>query len=84
MIHPVKLKKKVFNYPYRPPPPPKPGQRRQPEEVELEVKMMEENMERMALVNIEWVFCLSFKWKCLWIMTHGDKKMDSRFCQPSY
>lgn len=53
VIHPVKLKKKDFHYPYRPPPPPKPGQRRQPEEVELEVKLMEENMERMVLVNVE-------------------------------
>jgi len=53
VIHPVQLRKKPFHYPYRPPPPPKPGQRRQPEEVELEIKMMEENMERMVLVNIE-------------------------------
>lgn len=53
VIHPVQLRKKAFHYPYRPPPPPKPGQRRQPEEVELEIKTMEENMERMALVNIE-------------------------------
>jgi hypothetical protein len=53
VIHPVQLKKKAFHYPYRPPPPPKPGQRRQPEEVELEIKTMEENMEQMALVNVE-------------------------------
>lgn len=53
VIHPVQLKKKPFHYPYRPPPAPKPGQRRQPEEVELEIRTMEENMERMALVNIE-------------------------------
>lgn len=53
MIHPVQLKKKVFHYPYRPPPPPKAGQRRQPEEVELEIKLMEENMEKMVLVNVD-------------------------------
>lgn len=53
VIHPVQLKTKAFYYSYRPPPPPKPGQRRQPEEVELEIRTMEENMERMALVNIE-------------------------------
>ncbi|CRK91757.1 CLUMA_CG005391, isoform A [Clunio marinus] len=53
VIHPVQLKKKGWFYPYRPPPPPKPGARRQPEEVELEIKTMEENMERMVLVNID-------------------------------
>jgi hypothetical protein len=31
----------------------KPGQKRMPEEVEAEIKFMEENMERMVLVNIE-------------------------------
>jgi len=53
VIHPVQLQKKEFHYPYRPPPPPQVGQRRQPEEVELEIKNMEENMERMVLVNVE-------------------------------
>lgn len=53
MIHPIKLLKKDFHYPYRAPQPPQPGQKRSPEEVELEIKYMEENMERMVLVNIE-------------------------------
>jgi hypothetical protein len=46
----VQLKKKPFHYPYRAPPPPKPGQRRQPEEVELEIKSMEENMVEFFLL----------------------------------
>lgn len=52
VIHPVKLKKKEFHYPYRTPPPAKPGVRRQPEEIEAEIKKMEENLEKLVLINV--------------------------------
>jgi len=55
VIHPVNLKKKDFHYPYRAPEAHKAGQKRTPEEVELEIKSMEENMEKMVLVNVEYV-----------------------------
>lgn len=55
VIHPVNLKKKDFHYPYRAPEAHKAGQKRTPEEVELEIKNMEENMEKMVLVNVEYV-----------------------------
>jgi cancer susceptibility candidate protein 1 len=53
VIHPIKLKKKVFHQQYRTPGPPKPGQRRLPEEIEAEIKLMEENLEKLVLVNVE-------------------------------
>jgi hypothetical protein len=52
VIHPVKLRKKEFHYPYRAPVQ-KPNSKRSPEEIELEIKMMEENMDKMVLVNVE-------------------------------
>jgi hypothetical protein len=55
VIHPANLKKKDFHYPYRAPEAHKAGQKRTPEEVELEIKSMEENMEKMVLVNVEYV-----------------------------
>lgn len=53
VIHPIQLKEKHFHYFFRPPPPVKPGQKRMPEEVEAEIRFVEENMERMVLISIE-------------------------------
>lgn len=53
VIHPIKLKKKHYHQAYRAPKPPKPGVRRLPEEIELEIRLMEENMEKLVLVNVE-------------------------------
>lgn len=53
VTHPITLLKKDFHYPYRAPEAFKAGQKRSPEEAELEIRSMEENMERMVLVNIE-------------------------------
>ena len=56
VIHPIQLKKKHYHQPYRATKPPKPGVRRLPEEIELEIRLMEENMEKLVLVNVELVF----------------------------
>ncbi|CAO1434353.1 unnamed protein product [Diamesa hyperborea] len=53
LIHPIKLKKKHYHQAYRAPKAPKPGVRRLPEEIELEIRLMEENMEKLVLVNVE-------------------------------
>ncbi|XP_058826018.1 dynein axonemal intermediate chain 7 [Topomyia yanbarensis] len=50
---PGKLTKKKFYQPYRPPPTPQPGVRRLPEEIEAEIKQMEENLDKLALITLE-------------------------------
>lgn len=50
---PGKLKRRIFYQPYKPPPPPQPGVRRLPEEIEAEIKTMEENLDKLALISVQ-------------------------------
>ncbi|XP_055637670.1 dynein axonemal intermediate chain 7 isoform X2 [Toxorhynchites rutilus septentrionalis] len=50
---PGQLTRKKFYQPYRPPPTPQPGVRRLPEEIEAEIKQMEENLDKLALITLE-------------------------------
>ncbi|XP_053696746.1 dynein axonemal intermediate chain 7 [Sabethes cyaneus] len=50
---PGQLTRRKFYQPYRPPPTPQPGVRRLPEEIEAEIKQMEENLDKLALITLE-------------------------------
>uniref|UniRef100_A0A1B0CYM2 Uncharacterized protein n=1 Tax=Phlebotomus papatasi TaxID=29031 RepID=A0A1B0CYM2_PHLPP len=53
IFYPNKLKRKHFYQSYKPPPPPQPGVRRLPEEIEAEIKLMEENLDKLALITVK-------------------------------
>uniref|UniRef100_A0A1B0CGU5 Axonemal 84 kDa protein n=1 Tax=Lutzomyia longipalpis TaxID=7200 RepID=A0A1B0CGU5_LUTLO len=53
LLHPNKLKRKHFYQSYKPPPPPQPGVRRLPEEIEAEIKLMEQNLDKLALITVK-------------------------------
>ncbi|XP_059612710.1 uncharacterized protein LOC132259176, partial [Phlebotomus argentipes] len=53
LLHPNKLKRKHFYQSYKPPPPPLPGVRRLPEEIEAEIKLMEQNLDKLALITVK-------------------------------
>jgi len=53
---PAELRPVEFHEKYVPPPPPEPGQRRLPEEIEAELKQQEQELEKLALMSIEWVW----------------------------
>ncbi|GAB0101009.1 dynein axonemal intermediate chain 7 [Sergentomyia squamirostris] len=53
LFHPNTLKRKHFYQSYKPPPPPQPGVRRLPEEIEAEIKLMEQNLDKLALITVK-------------------------------
>lgn len=52
-VHQRHLAKRVFYQSYKPPSPPQPGVRRLPEEIEAEIKQMEQNLDKLVLVNVQ-------------------------------
>lgn len=52
-VHQNQLSKKLFYQSYKPPSPPQPGVRRLPEEIEAEIKQMEQNLDKLVLVNVQ-------------------------------
>lgn len=52
-VHQNQLSKKSFYQSYKPPSPPQPGVRRLPEEIEAEIKQMEQNLDKLVLVNVQ-------------------------------
>ena len=55
VTEPLSLRRVPFYSRYCPPPPPEPGKRRLPEEIEAELKLQEQELEKLALVNITYV-----------------------------
>ncbi|XP_041771385.1 dynein intermediate chain CFAP94, axonemal isoform X2 [Anopheles merus] len=81
---PGKLKRKKFYQPYRPPPTPQPGVRRLPEEIEAEIKQMEENLDKLALVSVqlpENVFWFEPPIVCRWELKEETLESDPNFAK---
>ncbi|XP_035786611.1 protein CASC1-like [Anopheles albimanus] len=81
---PGKLKRKKFYQPYKPPPTPQPGVRRLPEEIEAEIKQMEENLDKLALVSVqlpENVFWFEPPIVCRWELKEETLESDPSFAK---
>ncbi|XP_029720392.2 dynein axonemal intermediate chain 7 isoform X1 [Aedes albopictus] len=79
---PGQLTRKKFYQPYRPPPTPQPGVRRLPEEIEAEIKQMEENLDKLALITLqlpENVFWFEPPIVCRW-----ESKEETLESEPSF
>ncbi|XP_052871875.1 dynein axonemal intermediate chain 7-like [Anopheles cruzii] len=81
---PGKLKRKAFYQAYRPPPTPQPGVRRLPEEIEAEIKQMEENLDKLALVTVqlpESVFWFEPPIVCRWELKEETLESEPGFAK---
>ncbi|KAL9696467.1 hypothetical protein quinque_016046 [Culex quinquefasciatus] len=81
---PGKLTRKKFYQPYKPPPTPQPGVRRLPEEIEAEIKQMEENLDKLALITLqlpESVFWFEPPIVCRWELKEETLESDPGFAK---
>ena len=53
VVNPDRIVQKGFYQSYKAPPPPLPGVRRLPEEVEAEMKMVERNLDKLAMISLQ-------------------------------
>jgi hypothetical protein len=53
---PLSLQRVHYFVKYVPPPPPEPGKKRLPEEIEAEIKLQEQELEKIAQVHIRLIF----------------------------
>ncbi|XP_055598788.1 uncharacterized protein LOC129748273 [Uranotaenia lowii] len=81
---PGELTRKKWYQPYRPPPAPQPGVRRLPEEIEAEIKQMEENLDKLALITVqlpENVFWFEPPTVCRWELMEETLESDPSFAK---